>query len=181
MPTVVYIATSLDGYIAEADGSLDWLFAVPNPEGSDYGFAEFMADVDALVMGRRTFETVVGFGEWIYDKPVFVLSETMGSVPAGLEGKAEIVRGEPQRVIDFLQGRGLTRLYVDGGRVVQSFLREDLIDELIITRIPVLLGAGIPLFGELENALWFSHQGTEILNDELTRSRYVRNREAEPA
>jgi len=89
MPNVVYIATSLDGYIADANGSLDWLNTVPNPDSTDYGFADFMDGIDALVMGRKTFETVLGFGgDWPYSKPVFVLSSTLKALPETLQCKA---------------------------------------------------------------------------------------------
>ena len=136
MKNIVYIATSLDGFIAREDGGLDWLTGVPNPENSDFGFSEFMAGIDAVLMGRLTFETVRGFKPWPYAKTVFVLSNTLTKVPAGLEGKAEIVSGSLAQVLGKLEGRGIKRLYVDGGKTVQSFLREDLIDEAWVVRKP---------------------------------------------
>jgi len=175
----VYIATSLDGFIADRDGGLDWLTAVPDPEGGDFGFAEFLAGVDAIVMGRTTFETVLAFGVWPYDKPVFVLSTTLHDVPADLAGRAEVVAGDPRDLVAALRGRGHESLYVDGGRTVQGFLKADLIDELIITTVPILLGDGIPLFGTLGRALAFRHAGTEELTPDLVRNRYVRDRESE--
>jgi len=87
----VYVATSLDGFIAASDGGLDWLMETPNPEQSDYGFAEFMSGIDAIVMGRNTFETVLTFGDWPYSKPVFVLSRTLDEVPEGLRDRVEVV------------------------------------------------------------------------------------------
>jgi len=172
----VYIATSLDGFIADADGGIGWLMEIPNPEGSDYGFQEFMAGVDAVVMGRKTFEQVVEFEAWPYEKPVFVLSNSTKSVPDQLAGKAEVVGGEPSAIVDQLAGRGLESLYVDGGRTVQSFLAEDLIDELTITRVSVLLGEGIPLFGTLPGRLDFALVSTERLSDYLVKQYYRRVR-----
>ena len=92
MAVYVYVATSLDGFIAASDGSVDWLTEIPNPDGSDFGFGAFMRGVDALVMGRNTFETVLGFGSWPYDKPVFVLSETLTEVLAGALVKSRYTR-----------------------------------------------------------------------------------------
>ena len=175
MPSIVYIATSLDGYIADTDGNLDWLNSVPNPDNSDYGFSDLMDRIDALVMGRNTFETVLEFGgDWPYAKPVFVLSTTLKAIPDVLRGKVEIIAGSPASVLTRLRDRGLTRLYVDGGKTIQSFLRQDLIDELIITRIPILLGSGTPLFGALPSHLQFEHVGTEVLNGNLVKSHYLR-------
>jgi len=81
MPIIVYIATSLDGHIAKKDGSIDWLMEVPNPDNSDYGFSEFIERIDGIIMGRNTFETVVGFDQWPYSKPVFVLSNNLKKPP----------------------------------------------------------------------------------------------------
>jgi len=177
MSSKVFIATSLDGYIADREGKVDWLNSIPNPDGSDYGFAGFMEGLDALLMGRRTFETVCGFGGvWPYSKPVFVWSSTLQAVPDALQYKVEIVNGSVDSVLDGLHLRGFVRLYVDGGRTIQSFLAEDLIDELIITKIPILLGGGIPLFGVLPGPLQFEHVGTTSFSGGLVQSNYVRKR-----
>jgi dihydrofolate reductase len=170
----VYIATSLDGYIAASDGGLDWLFESPNPEGSDYGFAEFISGIDALVMGRITFEKVLTFSQWTYTKPVFVLSSTLPGVPEHLQGKAEIISGDVTSVVSRLNQRGYGSLYVDGGRVIQEFLEADLIDEMMITRVPILLGGGIPLFGTLTRNLRFRLAKTTQLNEALVMSHYQR-------
>jgi dihydrofolate reductase len=170
----VYIATSLDGFIASSDGGLDWLTEIPNPEQSDYGFAEFMRNIDAIVMGRKTFETVLTFGEWPYSVPVFVLSHALTKLPEAVAGKAEIVSGDLRALVDHLHQRGYLNLYVDGGRVIQGFLEEDLIDEMIITRVPILLGDGIPPFGRLPKKLKFVLKKTEELNETLVKSYYTR-------
>jgi len=173
--TVVYIATSLDGFLARPDGSLDWL---PQPEtGEDYGWAEFLSGVDALVMGRSTFEKVLEFDAWPYEgTPVIVLSRSLDRVPAHLEAHAEIRAGAPQELLQQLAAEGRRRVYVDGGRVIQSLLRDDLIDELVLSRIPVLIGAGIPLFGELPNDLSWRHQGSTAFANGVVKDRYLRQR-----
>jgi len=176
MANYVYIATSLDGFIATANGGLDWLNEIPNPDNSDYGFAEFMNGIDALVMGRNTFEKVLSFGVWPYDKPVFVLSNSLAEIPEDMAGEAELIKGEIYEVASHLNQKGYNNLYIDGGKVIQSFLKEDLIDELVITRIPILLGEGIPLFGKLDCQMKFKHVKTEILNKMLVKSSYSRDR-----
>ena len=177
MANFVYIATSLDGFIATSEGGLNWLDDIPNPEGDDFGWAEFMNDIDALVMGRKTFEKVASFGVWPYSKPVFVLSRNKISVPPELENKVEIVNKTPKKLVDDLRAQGYQNLYIDGGITIQNFLADDLIDEMIITRVPVLLGNGIPLFGELTQRLYFKHKKTEVLNEILVKSHYTRVRE----
>ena len=177
MANFVYIATSLDGFIATSDGGLDWLDEIPNPEGSDHGYAEFMSRIDAIVMGRKTFEKVLTFGSWPYDKPVYVLSRSKVSVPKALGTNVEIVNENPKTLVDQLRELGHQNLYIDGGMTIQGFLEEDLIDEMIITRVPVLLGDGFPLFGKLAQRLYFSHERTEILNEMLVKSYYKRVRE----
>lgn len=174
---MVFIARSLDGYIADRNGGLDWLTSVPNPDGLDMGYDRFIREVDALVMGRRTFETVCSFDmEWPYHKPVFVLSSTLKSLPGELSGKAELILGTPGGILDQLHAKGYQRLYVDGGATIQQFLREDLIDELIITTIPVLLGGGTPLFGELLERMEFELEESLVFLDALVQNRYRRKR-----
>jgi dihydrofolate reductase len=172
----VYIATSIDGYIATADGGIEWLHELPNPNNSDYGYSEFIANIDAMVMGRHTFEKVQTFGEWPYEVKVFVLSSGLTQVPHELRGKIEFLSGSPAEVISKLNSQGFNNLYIDGGVVVQSFLAEDLIDELIVTRIPIVLGSGIPLFGELVKPLRFGHRSTEVYDHSLVKSHYTRVR-----
>ncbi|MHA3965083.1 MAG: dihydrofolate reductase family protein [Candidatus Thorarchaeota archaeon SMTZ1-45] len=176
MTNYIYIATSLDGFIATNEGGLDWLEDIPNPEKSDYGFAEFMSGIDALVMGRKTFEKVLTFESWPYDKPVFVLSKGRRKVPKELEGKAEIIQGDPKIVVEQLNKLGHQNLYIDGGITIQNFLEEDLIDEMIITKVPILLGEGIPLFDKLSKRLKFSHLKTEVLSNTLVKTHYIRKK-----
>lgn len=176
MTNLVYIACSLDGFIARKDGSIDWLTDLPNPDQSDYGFSDFIESIDGIVMGRVTFETVMAFGTWPYPKPVFVWSHTLEKVPSRLQGKVDILHGTPQDILDTLAGRGMQRLYIDGGKTIQSFLNLDLIDEMIITRIPVILGSGIPLFAEMDREIRFELIRTEALNRDLVKSTYSRKK-----
>ncbi|MGS0827182.1 dihydrofolate reductase family protein [Shewanella sp. 0m-8] len=177
MANIVYIATSLDGFIADKDSKVDWLHDIPNPDGSDLGFSDFMARIDALVMGRNTLEIVLSFGiDWPYSKPVFVLSNTLTELPEALVGKVFLVNGPLKHVVNQLNVQGYSNLYIDGGKTIQGFLQEDLIDELIITTIPVLLGGGVPLFGELASPLKFKHVKAERLIDCLVQNSFVRQR-----
>jgi len=173
----VFIATSLDGYIADKDGGIAWLDAIPNPEKIDMGYVEFNTEIDALVMGRTTFETVLGFGiDWPYDKTVFVLSNTLTEVPKELKGKVQLVKGSLQEVLKIIHDQGYYRLYIDGGGTIQSFLKEDLIDEMVITTIPVLLGGGTPLFSGLSQQLHFECIATKRYLDKIAQNHYRRVR-----
>lgn len=176
MSNYIYIATSLDGFIARKDGSIDWLTEIPNPDNSDFGFGDFIKNIDAIVMGKNTFETVLSFTEWLYPKKVFVLSSTLKSIPDNVSDKAELINGKPDYVVDYLHSLNYTNLYIDGGKTIQTFLERDLIDEMIITKIPILLGDGIPLFGKMDTDKRFIHTKTEILDGSLVKSYYKRDR-----
>lgn len=148
----VFIATSLDGFIAREDGGIDWLEAANRliPEGEDCGYGRFMSTVDALVMGRNTFEQVLTFDDWPYGAtPVTVLSRSRTSLPGHLPPDVSLSQEAPQSLVTRLYREGLRHLYIDGGITIQRFLTEGLIDEFIITLIPVLLGRGKSLFGPL--------------------------------
>lgn len=175
MKVSVYIATSLDGFIARADGTLDWLpVGSDEATGDDYGYHEFMDSVDYLVMGRNTFEVVLGFGgEWPYgQKRVVVLTSRPLELPADLTEMVETMSGSPREVTDRLAERGAKHLYIDGGQTIQRFLTEGLIQQLIITRIPVLIGDGIPLFGPLPNDVKLKHIETQSFANGMVQSRY---------
>jgi len=175
MPYMAYIATSLDGYIARTNGDISWLNEIPNPENSDFGYSEFISKIDAIIMGRNTFEKVLEFDDWPYGRKVFVLSNTLKNVPEYLIDRVEIVSGDLKTILEDLKKRELKNLYVDGGKTIQSFLKEDLIDEMIITTVPILLGDGIPLFGHLERDLKFKCVKVELLGD-LVKHYYERIR-----
>jgi len=174
---VVYIGCSLDGFIADKDGGLDWLESIPNPKNSDMGYHSFMEGIDALIMGRKTFEMICSFeGEWPYSKPVFVLSTTLKRIPEALEGKVTMLQGSLAAIIETVNKKGYRRLYIDGGSTIQQFLIEDLIDELIITTIPVLLGGGVSLFSDLPKVLMFEHVKSTLFLDEIVQNHYKRKR-----
>ena len=173
----VFIATSLDGYIADKNGGIDWLHSIPNPDNDDIGYVEFNKEIDALVMGRKTFETVLGFDvDWPYNKPVFVLSNKLKEIPKSHKDKAFLVKGTLTEILDKIHDKGYNRLYIDGGTTIRNFLKEDLIDEMVITTIPVLLGGGSPLFTELPNELKFELIGTKTYLNQITQSHYKRNK-----
>jgi len=178
MANIVYIGASIDGYIAARDGGLDWLEYVKAPEGDDLGFSDFMTRIDAVVMGRKTFETLIGFGVgWRYPKPGIILSSSMTSAPAEFKDHVQFTHGEPREIVEFAKARGFENLYVDGGATVQRFLRDDLIDEMIITDIPILLGGGVRLFGDLDEHLGFELVESKVLIDQLVKRRYRRKRD----
>lgn len=176
MPNIVYIACSMDGYIADKNGSIEWLTAIPNECGSDFGYAEFMECIDGIIMGRNTFETVLGFSEWPYTKPVFIISSTMKEIPEHLTGKCSIVSGEISTIIQELNNQGICSIYVDGGKTIQSFLAEDLIDEMTVTTVAKVLGSGTALFGSTDHLLDFKIVSTEQLNEYFTKTVFVRKR-----
>lgn len=178
MVNKVFVGTSLDGYIADRDGDLSFLETVPNPESDDFGFKAFMDSVDAVLMGRKTLETVLSFGvPWHYSKPVFVLSSTMKKIPEKLIGKIEIVSGPIRDVVKELNMRGFKELYIDGGQLIQNFLAEDMIDELIVTQVPVLIGGGTHLYSNLPNHQEFELVSSKTLLAALVQSHYKRIRE----
>jgi len=177
MANIVYIATSLDGYIATEDGSLDWLGTVPNPLGDDLGFGEFIKTIDAVLMGRLTFETLQGFGiGWHYPVPGIILSSTLQEVPDAFKKSTSLTSGSPTEVVAFAERKGFKNLYIDGGTTIQRFLSSDLIDELIITEIPILLGGGDRLFGSLDDHLKFELVATTTLLGQMVKRHYRRQR-----
>jgi dihydrofolate reductase len=145
----VFIATSLDGFIARADGDIEWLVGRPTPDGEDFGYAAFMDGIGAIVMGRQSFEKVSGFPEWPYPVPVVVMSRSPDAVkvPLALREKVRVTSAAPVDLLRELDQQGVRRVYVDGGQVVRAFLNNGLIRRLIVTFIPVLLGQGRPLWG----------------------------------
>ena len=168
-------ATSLDGFIAREDGGIDWL-AEANarvPKGEDCGFAEFMSTVDALVMGRKTFELVRTFATWPYgDTPMVVLSSRMGALPDGVPGTVYLTNETPRTLLARLSGLGMRHLYIDGGVTIQRFLAAQLIDEITITTIPVVIGAGRPLFGPLAADVQLEHLSTRAFEFGFVQNKY---------
>ncbi len=169
----VFIATSLDGFIARPDGDIDWLLKRDEP-AEDHGYPTFIADKDAIVMGRGCYEKVLTLGEWAYDKPVLVLSRQLAGkpVPERLQGKVRFSDSTPTDAMKQLEAAGVRRVYVDGGQLVQSFLRAGLIADLVVTTVPVLIGAGRPLFGALPRDVSLALESSRHFPSGLVQSTY---------
>lgn len=176
-PTVsVFIATSLDGFIARENDELDWLDAVNQtvPEGEDCGYGAFMSGVDVLVMGRYTYEKVLTFGAWPYgEKRVIVLSGRPLTIPPSLSHLVSHSSESPQELCQRLGQEGVGRIYLDGGITIQRFLAAGLVDDMVITLIPVLLGSGKPLFGSLPADIPLRHVATTSYDFGLVQLMYV--------
>jgi dihydrofolate reductase len=170
MMVSVFIGTSVDGFIARPNGDLDFL---PPGGGEPHGYDEFMAGIDALVIGRKTWETVMAFPAWPYgDKRVVVLSSQPLDLSAAHGAAVEQMAGSPVEIVAGLAARGIRHVYVDGGITIQGFLRAGLVQRLIITRVPVLIGAGIPLFGVLPGDIRLRHVATQSYASGLVKTEY---------
>jgi dihydrofolate reductase len=171
LKTSVFVGTSVDGFIARTNDDLDFL---PEGGGEPHGYDEFIADVDTLVIGRKTFEKVLTFETWPYgDKRVVVLSSRPLDAPAPAGSRVEQMGGEPAAIAARLAESGAKHLYIDGGITIQRFLSAGLIQRLVITRVPVLIGEGIPLFGSLPHDLKLRHMATRAFPSGLVQSEYV--------
>ena len=174
MKISVFIATSLDGFIARSNGDIDWLVkagSAGDPE--DYGYGKFISTVDCLVMGRNSFEKVLSFPEWPYaGMRVVVLSHALTRIPEQAAGKIELSAGPVDQLAEQLRAEGLRRIYIDGGMTIQSFLRAGLVTDMTLTRIPVLIGSGLPLFGELPGDIHLDHIDTKTFPSGFVQSLY---------
>lgn len=171
MTVSVFVGASVDGFIARTDGGLDWL---PEGGGEPHGYTEFMASVDALLIGRNTFEKVLTFDTWPYgDKRVVVLTNRPIDLSAARGAVYEQMAGSPAEIVACLAASGAVHLYVDGGITIQGFLRAGLIQRLIVTRVPVLIGEGIPLFGALLDDILLRHVATKHYPSGLVQSEYM--------
>ena len=175
MRASVFNATSLDGYIARENGDLDWL-----PAGGavsddiDNGYKAFMDTVDVCVMGRHTFEKVLTLGPWPFDeKPVVVLTSRTSGLQLLPAPNVEFMAGSPREIVARLSGRGAQHLYVDGGNTIRRFLEAGLIQRIIITRIPIILGSGIPLFGPMGHDIRLRHVATRQFPSGFVQSEYA--------
>lgn len=171
MTVSVFVGTSVDGFIARHNDDLDFL---PPGGGEPHGYSEFIASVDAIVIGRRTFEKVLTLGPWAYGKKhVVVLSNRPIDLSAADGGDVEQMAGPPAEIVSQLSARGFHHLYVDGGVTIQGFLRAGLVQRLTVTRVPVLIGEGIPLFGSLPHDILLRHVATRQYASGLVQSEYV--------
>jgi dihydrofolate reductase len=166
----VFVGTSVDGFMARPNGDLDFL---PEGGGEPHGYNEFIATVDTIVIGRKTFETVLTFADWPYgDKRVVVLSSRPVDLSAVRGGVVEQMAGPPAEIASKLAASGAQHVYVDGGITIQGFLRAGLVHRLTITRVPVLIGEGIPLFGALPGDVRLHHVATQHYPSGLVKSEY---------
>lgn len=169
MTISVFIGISVDGFIARSNGELDWL---PSGGGEPHGYDEFIAGVDAIVIGRKTFEIVLAFDEWPYTGHRVVVLSHQPLDTSAAKGVVEEMSGSPAQIVAQLEATGARHLYVDGGVTIQGFLEAGLIDRLIITRVPVLIGNGVPLFGPLSRDLRLRHVATRSFPSGLVQSEY---------
>jgi dihydrofolate reductase len=171
MTATVFVGTSVDGFIARNNGDLDFL---PEGGGEPHGYTEFIASVGAIVIGRNTFEKVLTFDAWPYgDKRVVILSSRPLDLSAVVGGVVEQMAGPPADIVSQLAATGAQHLYIDGGITIQRFLSAGLIQRLIITRVPVLIGDGIPLFGALPRDIRLQHVATRHYQSGLVQSEYL--------
>lgn len=169
MKASVFVGTSLDGFLARLDGAFDFL---PAGGGEPHGYDEFMATVDALIIGRNTYETVLSLGEWPYGDKLTVVLSTHPLAPAPVGAVVEQMSGLPTEIASQLTRRGIQHAYVDGGITIQRFLEARLIQRITITRVPVLIGSGIPLFGAIPHDIQLKHIATHEYAGGLVKSEY---------
>lgn len=177
MQCSVYIASSLDGFIARNDGTLDWLSIVERPN-EDYGYKLFFDSIDTMIVGRNTYDVVLGFGAWPYaGKRCVVVTHR----PLASRHGEESFDGSPGELVERLGREGKKRAYVDGGAVIQQFLAADLVDDLTLSVIPVLLGDGVPLFGAIGREVRLRHARSRSFESGLVQLEYAVEKRAHPA
>ena len=169
MTLSVFIGTSVDGFIARPGGELDFL---PADGGEPHGYNEFIAGVDAIVIGRKTFETVLSFPDWPYGKKRVIVLSSRPLDSSAARGAVEHMAGDPAEIVAKLAASGARNLYIDGGVTIQGFLRAGLIQRIIITRVPVLIGEGIPLFGKLPRDIHLRHVATHSYASGMVSTEY---------
>ncbi|WGV99231.1 dihydrofolate reductase family protein [Vibrio sp. YMD68] len=185
MKCSVFIAASTDGYIAEENGGLDWLHTSGNPdadmsENFDMGFADYINSVDCMVIGRKSMETLSSFNltpeQWPYgDIKIYVLSSTLTQAPENVSDKVEVFSGDISSLARQLEKEGYKHAYIDGGLTITSFLNERLINEITITRVPVILGRGIPLFGKVQKAVQLREATAIVFPNDYIQTKYTVN------
>lgn len=171
----IFVGVSLDGFIARPNGDLDWLMGEGGGDSAEYGYNEFVAGIDAIVMGRKTFEKVLTLEKWYYgSKRLVVLSHRPVdlTIARARGGVVEQMAGSPKEITAQLAASGASRLYVDGGITIQEFLRAGLIQRFILSRLPILIGEGIPLFGPLPHDIRLHHVATRTFSGGMVQSEY---------
>ncbi len=171
MKTFVFLGVSLDGYIARTDGNLDFLDLYQDGT-EDYGYSDFIKNIDIILMGRKTFEKVITFEEWPYTIPVYIATNKGIVIPEKFKELCHTISGSPVEIINFFKSKNFHNLYIDGGITIQPFLFQNLIDELTISRLPVLIGDGIPLFLKNQNEIHLTHKQTIVYKNGIIKSIY---------
>lgn len=182
MKCSVYIATSADGYIATPQGGVGWLESAGNSsadmgDNPDMGFNDFIASVDCMIMGRKCMEVIASFNltpeQWPYgDIKVYALSNSISEPPESLHGKVEMYSGDVDKLISRLENNGYKHAYIDGGTTITNFLNLKLINHMTIIKAPVILGAGIPLFGEVESGANLTNAQAIAFANDFIQVRY---------
>ena len=182
MKCSAFIATSVDGFIARVDGSIDWLNTAGNSEAdmenqADMGMNDYMSSIDCMVMGRKCMDTISNMNltaeQWPYgDIKIMVLSNSLKEAPENLKGKVEMYSGDLHQLISNLEEKGFKHAYIDGGTSIQNFINLKLIDEITITRIPVLLGEGISLFGKTFKDIKLEHARANTFPNDFIQVKY---------
>lgn len=173
----VFIATSIDGYIAKKDGNIDWLYNIPET-GEDYGFNKFFSSEDVLIMGRKTYEKVLTFEKWPYEgKRVIVLSNTLQHNV--MQYNTELYQGSIKLLTKKLYSEGIKHIYIDGGFTIREFIKAKIVDHIIISIIPVILGDGIALFDKPLPETWYQLELVKQYQSGLVMLNYKLNQTAE--
>ena len=174
MCTIAHIACSLDGFIAGQNDDLEWLNTVPPSSIEYYDFDKLQNDIDCILMGRKTFDVVKRFGVWPYRKLVFVLTNTVSTIDDEFKGKIKLINGEIKEILEKLNRSGYSKIYVDGGNVIQQLINESLLDEMIITTISKMIGSGIRLFDNIKVRTEWELEYSKMLNNEMVMCKYKR-------
>lgn len=169
----VFMATSLDGFVARKNHSLGWLNRVDTGD-DDLGYEGFIAKMDGLIMGSGSFRTALSFEAWPYSIPVVVMSHSLteSDIPESLKGKVTMTRKPPKALMESLHQDGWKRAYVDGGKIVQSFVRDGLVSDMVVTLIPILIGEGLALFGAVKSDIQLTLLSSQSFDCGLVQNKY---------
>ncbi|MBX7046987.1 MAG: dihydrofolate reductase family protein [Ignavibacteria bacterium] len=173
MKLIAYLACSADGFIARENGDIDWLENLKDPPEPHFTFFNLMDTIDCVLMGTNTFIKLQTFNEWHYTKPVFVYSSSIKELEKIYDGKAELITGTPADVLEKLKAKGKNTVYVDGGKTIQSFLKEGLLDEMYIFLISKIIGGGIPLFGSIGKDINLKIEEVKRVGEEMIMCHYT--------
>lgn len=174
MKFIAFIATSSDGFIARKNGDLDWLPQPKTDNKEDYGYSKFISKIDTIIMGRNTFEKVAGFDKWPYKKPVIVISTKIKKVPPKLNNNKILIKKNPDETIQIIKEQKLKTIYVDGGKTIRWFIKNNLLDEIIITIIPIKLETGIKLFTNKNQKYKFLLKDKIDFENGIIQEKYLR-------